>query len=243
MRLPFAAILTSIICLVCQTYANAEGTTTGIIQADARTRSEAIRVGRALVQNPNSSGFRAYVDRLHSEHPDGNINELVFLVTRAAINETIEDKKYFVGKLEMYNEMGKALGNYLDELEKAANEAGGGGGKGQSEVNAEIASLRKAIGVLQAVMNRTEVAPAHEPDVAKLRSSLANDRKAIAAAEKELRRALAFSAAARSRKPGSVGIRPPPKSDPPPPKLRKVVPLPTPTGEPAPSKLQRIERP
>lgn len=66
------------------------------------------------------------------------IMETLFLVFRESIEETNEDKQYFLTKLKMFNDMGEALSDYLRELTTAMDM--GGGGKDE-EPDAETATL------------------------------------------------------------------------------------------------------
>ncbi len=70
-----------------------------------------------LIANPtqqNIDGFAEYMLKVESE--GGNIMEVLFLCFKESIKETNEDKKYFLVKLQEYNKMGEALGDYLSEL-------------------------------------------------------------------------------------------------------------------------------
>lgn len=240
MRVRLGAIVLSMGYLACLAPAGAQEPAAAPVQADAATRTEASRVGRELVRNPSSAGVRAYVDRVHSKYPHGNVNELVFLVMREALKEANEDKKYWIAKLEMYNEIGKALSEYLKELSDLARGGGSGSdeGKGQPEVDTEIQSLRKALGQLEAVITRTKVDPAQASDVEELRLSLARDRKAIHVAEQELRRALTLGT--KAAPPGAKPVSPSAKT--PRSKPRMAEPRPIPSAEPPPPKLNRIPR-
>ncbi|KKM17341.1 hypothetical protein LCGC14_1676760 [marine sediment metagenome] len=51
-----------------------------------------------------------------------NIMEVLFLVFKELIENMNEDKKHFLDKLKMYNEMGDALGDYLKELVQASRD-------------------------------------------------------------------------------------------------------------------------
>ncbi len=66
------------------------------------------------------------------------IMETLFLVYRESIEETNEDKRFFLTKLKMFNDMGEALSDYLRELTTALDM--GGGGKDE-EPDAETATL------------------------------------------------------------------------------------------------------
>lgn len=50
----------------------------------------------------------------------GEIMSALFYVFLESIQETNEDKKHFMEKLSMYNEMSKAMGEYLKELNEIA---------------------------------------------------------------------------------------------------------------------------
>lgn len=48
--------------------------------------------------------------------PHGNIMEVLFLVFSEAIESTNEDKRYFLEKLGMHNDVGQAIQDYLNQL-------------------------------------------------------------------------------------------------------------------------------
>lgn len=64
-----------------------------------------------------------------------NSLEILFNVFKQSIEETESDKKYFLEKLKMFNEMGEALDDYLSELVDVAHE---GLDKDNDEPDSEI---------------------------------------------------------------------------------------------------------
>ncbi len=67
------------------------------------------------------------------------IMDTLFLVFKQSIEETNEDKKYFLEKLKMYKEMGDALDDYLSDLVDVAHEA-----VDKDDDDASYDTLRKA---------------------------------------------------------------------------------------------------
>lgn len=72
----------------------------------------------------HSAEFIAYMKGIQAANPHGNIMEVLFLVFRQSIQETNEDKKYFLQKLKMFNDMGESLSNYLSELVDVSRDLG-----------------------------------------------------------------------------------------------------------------------
>jgi hypothetical protein len=72
---------------------------------------------RATVRIPQERpyDFSSRLGALQQKFPHGNVNELVFLVMRDALKEMNEDKKYFLQKLKIYNDMAEALSDYLSD--------------------------------------------------------------------------------------------------------------------------------
>lgn len=68
----------------------------------------------------NQAKFLESVDAISGLN--GNIMELLFLVFRESINETNEDKRYFLGKLQDFNKIAEGLTEYLGELSDKALE-------------------------------------------------------------------------------------------------------------------------
>ncbi|MDP7038924.1 MAG: hypothetical protein QGI45_07190 [Myxococcota bacterium] len=80
-----------------------------------------------FLENPNATNQSEFMSRmkgLASEFPHGNIMEVLFLVFKDSIKEVNEDKKYFLKKLMMYNDMAEGLSEYLQELLPASDELG-----------------------------------------------------------------------------------------------------------------------
>jgi hypothetical protein len=104
------------------------GTTTqNTYKAQSGTENFQGAVGalNGYVQNPtqqNLEGFAEYMNRIEAEQPNGNIMEVLFLVFKESIQETNEDKKYFLKKLSMFNDMAEELSGYLEYLTDMSQE-------------------------------------------------------------------------------------------------------------------------
>ena len=75
------------------------------------------------IANPNAANqakFQARFAELRQKFPHGNVMETLFLVFRESIQQTNEDKKYFLIKLQEYNQMAEGLSKYLEELVEAS---------------------------------------------------------------------------------------------------------------------------
>jgi len=82
---------------------------------------------QAYYKNPTTArldGFVDYMKGIQAQNPHGNIMEILFLVFRDSIKETNEDKKYFLTKLKMFNDMGESLSNYLSDLVDVSRDLG-----------------------------------------------------------------------------------------------------------------------
>ncbi len=94
------------------------------LEADA-----AIMAGRSAVAAPSDRALQAeFTDRLGSviaSHGSMNILEVLFIVFKESIAELQEDKKYYLEKLAMMNQMGEALSDYLEELAGASRKLSG----------------------------------------------------------------------------------------------------------------------
>ncbi|MFC1611453.1 hypothetical protein ACFL6C_10870 [Myxococcota bacterium] len=67
----------------------------------------------------NASTTQDFITRLNgmmADFPEGNIMEVLFLVFRESIQQTNEDKKYFLIKLQEFNKMAEKISEYLSEL-------------------------------------------------------------------------------------------------------------------------------
>jgi hypothetical protein len=83
----------------------------------------AVAASSEFLANPtaaNNAEFISKIGALKAEYPNGNIMEVLFLVFRESIKETNEDKKYFLKKLQEYNDMAEGLSAYLSELVSAS---------------------------------------------------------------------------------------------------------------------------
>src|SRR5207249_1236833 len=64
----------------------------------------------------NSNNFVGQMRALSAQFPNGNIMEVLFLVFRESIQQTNEDKKYFLLKLQEFNKMAEQISDYLSYL-------------------------------------------------------------------------------------------------------------------------------
>ncbi|HKK05116.1 MAG TPA: hypothetical protein VKA50_04640 [Gammaproteobacteria bacterium] len=84
-----------------------------------RTRALA---GPVLTQGASDRALVAHLRAVHQRNPGANIEELVFLVFRESYMDQMKDKKYWLAKLKRYNELHKAMRDYLEELNGASGE-------------------------------------------------------------------------------------------------------------------------
>lgn len=86
--------------------------------------SEAVAAARSAITNP-TAGANArvanYVNQL-AVNTGANVMEILFFVFRQSIQETNEDKKYFLNKLKDYNIMADKLSDYLSDLVKSSQQ-------------------------------------------------------------------------------------------------------------------------
>jgi hypothetical protein len=162
----------------------------------ASHRTQAAQVGRTLARQPSEAKLRDFVEHVEAGDPGVNIMALLFFVFRESIEQTNEDKKYFLAKLRMYDTMGEALSEYLSELAQAARDMGSpgngqAGGCGGAEADARADQLDRAAARVQARIAELAPEARGSPDVRQLDASLARDRALIALARRELRAAAA----------------------------------------------------
>ena len=78
--------------------------------------------------------FTELLGEIMSGYPSGDIMAQLFRVFRSSIEETNEDKRYWLSKLKEQNEIAEAMGEYLKELNEIFDDTedtdGTGGGKG-----------------------------------------------------------------------------------------------------------------
>lgn len=100
--------------------------TTEKLYAQIKNKPEYKTVVAALneyVANPvaqNLAGFNNKLTAFEQTNPYGNMLEVLFLVFRESIQDTNEDKKYFLLKLQEYNKMAEDLSEYLRTLVDAS---------------------------------------------------------------------------------------------------------------------------
>lgn len=162
-------------------------------------RAEAAEIGRGLVRSGSDAQLGSFMRRIQAENPHGNIMEVLFLVFRESIEATNEDKKYFLEKLKMYNDMSEALSDYLSQLmdeagdigRRAAAEGRGGGsgsngGCGADDVNETTIRLDHAASQVEAQIAKLPPEARSSSDVQQLSRSLRRDRQLIALARRHL---------------------------------------------------------
>lgn len=71
-----------------------------------------------------------------------NIHEILFVCFKEAIKETNEDKKYFLSKLKMYNDIGEQLSEELKELTQHSRELGIKAAEAKSEDSHKVLTPR-----------------------------------------------------------------------------------------------------
>ncbi len=121
-----------------------------------------------------------------------NIMEALFLVFRESIEETNSDKKYFLDKLKMYNEMSEALDDYLGELVDVAHE---GLDKDNDETNTGILTrastkMKKGIKSLESALevlkkSKMKKTSKLQNQISGLKNQMSSIRKSIKAESKK----------------------------------------------------------
>jgi hypothetical protein len=153
---------------------------TGRTWPSAALCSDAAQLGRSLARNPSEARLAGFLDRASAASPGANVHELVFLVMKDALKEMAEDKKYFLAKLEMYDSMGEALSDYLNDLVEASRALGkkAAGGPDGTPVFPNPSTLRAVISKLPADVQAS-------PDVRALVASLKRDEQLFALARRQ----------------------------------------------------------
>lgn len=70
-------------------------------------------------------GLQDFSDRikaLEAQYPQGNIMEVLFLVFRESVEQTNEDKKYFLIKMQEFNKVAESISDYLSYLVEKSKE-------------------------------------------------------------------------------------------------------------------------
>ena len=163
----------------------------GAAAADLRPR--AAEVGRELARNPaNRAPLRGLLS-----NGVGDVMATLYFVFRESIVQQNEDKKYWITKLKMYNEIGAALGDYLAELNEAMREIEKGrGGSGGCSNAATQQKAQRVTATLEASLRRVETqiqkldpVARRSAEVRGLQASLQRDRQLIGVARQEFSRA------------------------------------------------------
>ncbi|MED5464441.1 MAG: hypothetical protein VX699_07295 [Myxococcota bacterium] len=84
---------------------------------------DSTRLAKEYFENPTEENKGAFIKQFF-DYTDGkvNVHELLFLVFKESIQETNNDKTYFLKKLKEYNDMGDDISSYLRELVDASQE-------------------------------------------------------------------------------------------------------------------------
>jgi hypothetical protein len=157
----------------------------------ANVRLQASEIGRNLVRGSSHDEFRDYLQGIRAENPDGDVVRLLRIVFQGSLEEAIEEKKYFATKAKMYDEMGKALSEYLDGLVKeheewlARNREADEGHFGACNTIDATAHLDRSAARVEAQIARLPSAERASRDVQQLVDSLRRDRAVIALARQE----------------------------------------------------------
>ena len=150
------------------------------------SRKKARAIGKNLIRSKKINFFS--LDKLVASTSQSDIMKTLFVVFRESIRQTNDDKRYFLGKLKMYNDVAQAMGDFIKELNDAA-------GLNRSGVNKKDKCTRpKAIVKtyeLEEILDNLELKVKQlprkarvKPDVKSLRISLIRDRKLIQKARK-----------------------------------------------------------
>jgi len=83
--------------------------------------TDSVSLAQKYFENPTAENEAAFVKQVFN-YTEGkvNIHEILFLVFKESIEETNEDKKYFLAKMKDFNTMGENLSDYLRELTEAS---------------------------------------------------------------------------------------------------------------------------
>lgn len=77
---------------------------------------EAVGALRGHLADPTSERLAGFVERWLALAADSDLLEILFLVFRESLQESWQDKRYFLEKLKNYNKIGEALSDYRREL-------------------------------------------------------------------------------------------------------------------------------
>ncbi len=159
-------------------YAAAQPRSTAV---DSAVRSQAAAVGRALVHSQSDVQLRDFLRRSQAEYAGVNILELLQMVMKEAIEQQKEDKKYFLQKLKMHNEIAKALSDYLSELNEASRQL-----RHTAAGSSRWHRLNKAAARVELEISKLPLDARASSDVRQLTESLRRDRQFFSFARKQL---------------------------------------------------------
>ena len=103
-----------------------QGNSTQAVYATASQEQgfqDSTRLAKQYFENPTEENKGAFIKQFF-DYTQGrvNVHELLFLVFKESIQETNNDKTYFLKKLKDYNDMGDDISSYLRELVDAGQE-------------------------------------------------------------------------------------------------------------------------
>ena len=83
--------------------------------------TDSVSLAKKYFENPTAENEAAFTKQVFA-YTEGkvNIHEILFLVFKESIQETNEDKKYFLQKMKDFNSMGEDLSDYLREMVDAS---------------------------------------------------------------------------------------------------------------------------
>ena len=98
----------------------------------SQSGQQAVAATSEYFANPTAANEQACIQQLNGcadDHSQMNIYELLFICFRESINQTNQDKAYFLKKIQDYNNMAEGLSEYLETLvdksqELSTNSAG-----------------------------------------------------------------------------------------------------------------------
>ena len=198
--------------------------------SQAQLRQAHVLANPVLRDNAADSDFLAYMGRLHNSN--SNIWVVLYYVFRESIIEQNEDKKYWLSKLKMYNDLAEALSDYLKKLNEAASGLNGKAddpdekSKGEGVWGDLLDELEEALDRLKARVGSITDLP--ESETHALMTMVTKDRRFLENARRLGRRVLAIAQTPR------LGTKPTFQKDflPVPPPVPQHVPPPPPRVEP-----------
>jgi hypothetical protein len=144
---------------------------------------QALSASRLVIRG-QSLDVRAFERRLARITQPTNILEVIQLVMKESIQQTNEDMKYFLQKLDMFNEMAEQLSDYLNELSKASKKVPkekGSKSCSSGKTNECADKVDRAAAKVEAAIAKLESTRRRKPEVQLLLRKVKNHRKLTAA--------------------------------------------------------------